>query len=246
MKIEEVERFAALAKDISTYTDLEAFLGEVTIRLGFTFFSLSHHVSDPLAANVANVTNLPEELRQRSIEKLRHGSSPLPALSKNSIAGFTWTDEITADLSRDVLAEIEQAYQVFDVGACFIVPANLPDAICGAIRFHVRLDEVLPVRMFPHAQYLGALAYDASMRMAKSNTFPSSAPPDLTARQLDCLMLVARGKGDWEIGRLLEISKETVHKHIQAAMKRYNVTTRTQLVVRALYRSQISFDDVLN
>lgn len=245
MKAEEVERFATLAKSISSYVDLEAFLSEVTTRLGFTFFALTHYVSDPLEANLANVTNIPEGLKQADLQKLRAKLSPLQTICRGQIAGFSWSQVVaTTSLPLEYQA-IERTYRSFGVGEGFIIPANLPDDICGSVQFAVRTGEDLPTRMLPHAQYLGALAYDASRRISKTNIFPSSTPPDLTSRQIDCITLVARGKGDWEIGQLLEISKETVHKHIQTAMKRYDVTTRTQLVVRALYSSQISFDDVL-
>ncbi len=246
MKTEEVERFAALAKSISSYVDLERYMDEVATRLGFAYFALTHYVNDPLAANVANVTNIPEGLRQLAIAKQHVKFSPLPALCRSRIAGFSWSQALEMAPPSAGYQEIQRDYREFGVGEGYIVPANLVDDICGAIQFAVRRDQALRPRVFPHAQYLGALAYDATRRIAKANKFPSPAPPDLTARQLDCITLVARGKGDWEIGRLLEISKETVHKHIQAAMKRYDVTTRTQLVVRALYSSQISFDDVLN
>ncbi|WP_363212617.1 hypothetical protein [Phenylobacterium sp.] len=41
------------------------------------------------------------------------------------------------------------------------------------------------------------------------------------------------------------ISHETVHQHIESAKQRYQVSTRTQLVVRALFDSQITFADVI-
>jgi LuxR family quorum-sensing system transcriptional regulator CciR len=36
-----------------------------------------------------------------------------------------------------------------------------------------------------------------------------------------------------------------VHQHLEAAKRRYDVASRTQLVVRALFDSQITFADVL-
>ncbi|MBB5720345.1 DNA-binding CsgD family transcriptional regulator [Stakelama sediminis] len=45
--------------------------------------------------------------------------------------------------------------------------------------------------------------------------------PVLTRRQRDCLIWAARGKGDWEISRILGVSEETVAKHFRAACERY-------------------------
>jgi LuxR family quorum-sensing system transcriptional regulator CciR len=58
-------------------------------------------------------------------------------------------------------------------------------------------------------------------------------------------VLVAQGKSDWEIGRLLGISDSTVHKHIEDAKRRFGVCTRIQLVVQALFDARVSFSDVM-
>jgi hypothetical protein len=44
---------------------------------------------------------------------------------------------------------------------------------------------------------------------------------------------------------LLGLSEGTVHKYLEAAKSRYGVSTRTELVVRALYDGQLSFTDVI-
>ena len=56
---------------------------------------------------------------------------------------------------------------------------------------------------------------------------------ELTERQRECLMWVARGKTSWEIGKLLDISRHTVDYHIDSAMKALNLTSRTSAAVRA-------------
>jgi len=66
----------------------------------------------------------------------------------------------------------------------------------------------------------------------------------LTDRQRDCLIWAARGKGDWEISRILGISEETVAQHIRQACERYGVQKRTSLMIHALFDGTISFADV--
>jgi DNA-binding CsgD family transcriptional regulator len=70
-------------------------------------------------------------------------------------------------------------------------------------------------------------------------SFKETAPSTkghLTVRQVECLEWASVGKSDWEIGRLLNLSPHTVHRHIEAAKKRLNVTTRVQAVIAAGYR----------
>ena len=61
----------------------------------------------------------------------------------------------------------------------------------------------------------------------------------LTKRQHACLVLVARGKTDREIGAAIGISRQTVHKHIEQAKKHFKVRTRIELVVRALHERKL-------
>lgn len=68
---------------------------------------------------------------------------------------------------------------------------------------------------------------------------------ELTARERECLALVAQGKGDWIIGRVLGLSESTVHYHVEQLKRRLHVATRPQAVVQALINGQISFGDVV-
>ena len=56
----------------------------------------------------------------------------------------------------------------------------------------------------------------------------------LSVRQIDCLNWAAEGKSDWEIGEILGISENTVHRHIENAKKLLGVSTRMQSVVHCL------------
>ena len=73
-------------------------------------------------------------------------------------------------------------------------------------------------------------------------------PPQLrlTRRQLDCVVLAGRGKSDRDVGQILGISDQTVHQHMEDAKRKYDVATRMQLVVRALFDNQLAFADLVN
>lgn len=87
--------------------------------------------------------------------------------------------------------------------------------------------------------------YDAASRA--SNAAQSNANGHrLTLRERQCLELVARGKSDWVVSKLLGISERTVHNHIERAKRRLGVATRVQAIVHALATRQISFGDVLH
>jgi LuxR family quorum-sensing system transcriptional regulator CciR len=95
----------------------------------------------------------------------------------------------------------------------------------------------------PLTQLIGTFAFEAARRLQRSDG--GAPPPQLTDRQAECVALVARGKTDWEIARILGIGAETVTQHLKDARDRYGVTKRTMLAVRALFDGVISFTDIL-
>lgn len=101
----------------------------------------------------------------------------------------------------------------------------------------------------PAAQALGCFAFEAARRLLENKREPSESyvvPAPLTDRQRDCVLFAAKGKSDSVIAQLLDIRPRTVNEHIEAAKRRYSVATRTQLIVRALFRSEICFSEVID
>lgn len=66
----------------------------------------------------------------------------------------------------------------------------------------------------------------------------------LTLRKRQCLALVAQGKDDETIGRVLALGKSTAHYHIEQLKRRLNATTRPQAVVKALMSGQLTFGEI--
>jgi two-component system cell cycle sensor histidine kinase/response regulator CckA len=68
----------------------------------------------------------------------------------------------------------------------------------------------------------------------------SAAEPELTARELTVLGLLAEGHTNDQAGVELSISPETVQTHVRNAMKKLGAESRTQAVATALRRALIS------
>jgi LuxR family quorum-sensing system transcriptional regulator CciR len=94
-------------------------------------------------------------------------------------------------------------------------------------------------------QSVATYAFEAARRIARSTSEPIVTSAPLTERQLDCLLLAARGKSDTDIGHLLGLSPRTVNSYMEAAKRRYCVATRQQLMILALFNRQITFSEVL-
>lgn len=80
------------------------------------------------------------------------------------------------------------------------------------------------------------LAFEHAARASRLKRRP--APPgtrvELSARQLEALTWVARGKTNSEIGVLLAVSPRTVQKHLELTFQKLGVETRTAAVMRAI------------
>jgi DNA-binding CsgD family transcriptional regulator len=135
---------------------------------------------------------------------------------------------------------------------------RLPETIAAAwaIPFHGPADESaagwcllriatngLPAALARTAmQYLAFHAFEA----LRQSRLRRPVEPRLTKRQLQCMVLAARGKSDWIAGAILGLSPATVHKYLEQAKARYGVSSRTELVVRALHDGEIGFSDLMD
>lgn|SRR5579871_6563685 len=63
----------------------------------------------------------------------------------------------------------------------------------------------------------------------------------LSSREKVCLSWTARGKSSWEIGRILNISENTVNFHIKNALKKLDSNSRTLAAIKAIQLGIIEF-----
>ncbi len=80
------------------------------------------------------------------------------------------------------------------------------------------------------------IALSAAARAYAFDSLAEESRPALSPREREVLMWTARGKSAWEIGEILNISKRTVHAHVQAATAKLGAVNKTQAVVNAILR----------
>jgi LuxR family quorum-sensing system transcriptional regulator CciR len=176
---------------------------------------------------------------------------PIHAASQKTAVGFLWSDVGKMINLTDRQREILDTARKFGLRDGFTVPVHVPGEYRGTCSFGAETLEKLSAHALPTAQLIGTFAFEAARRIMRARRLRASNQvehliPALTERQLDCVTLVAMGKTDWEISRILGISEATAHEHVESARKRYGVAKRTQLVIRALFDGQISFGDIIH
>lgn len=232
-----------------TEEQLFAALDEATRRLGFDQFAMGHHVdlTGPPDDAIRLTTYHPDWV-EASIGRGYFLDDPVHAASSRTAVGFLWSDVpkmISLTERQNTILENARKYGLSEG---FTVPVHVPGEYRGTCSFGANSLDKLRDDALPTAQLVAVFAFEAARRIMRSRRRGKDLGeiPALTRRQLDCVTLVATGKTDWEIGRILGISQATAHEHVENARKRYGVAKRSQLVIRALFDGQISFSDILN
>ncbi len=239
-----VQDFARAVPDLRDLTQLRGLLRDGVWALGF------HHFLLQGAGGQVWLADLPQDWVPAS----GPSSDAVLMTAAQSYAPFLWSDISRLMALTPAQNRFMDAAHAAGVGAAVTVPIHRTrdadqggsySVFAGCCSFMMKTGIALPLSSLAAAHYVGALAFDAAENLHQAQTGTVLRGPQLTPRQHDCVVLVAQGKSDWEIGRLLGISESTVHKHIEDAKRRFAVSTRIQLVVRSLFDARLSFADVM-
>ena len=244
----ELNHFIESSRAVGGDDELAALVDAQVRDLGFDYFSLLQvDVTPGGTRSRIKLSSYPQVWIERVTERRYFSEDPVYLASCRTAVGFR-VDRV-GDLieltprHRLILAEARRA----GVGEGFAVPAHVPGEANGIASFMVRTGRSLPGARLPAAQLVGSFAYEAARRLRAAREGPAAvAPARLTARQVECVLLVARGKTDWEIARILGITEDTVTEHLDEARRRCDVSRRTQLVVRALFDGHFTIADALH
>lgn len=84
----------------------------------------------------------------------------------------------------------------------------------------------------PALSMMRDFAFEASLRFIKPANH--ELRPKLTSRELECLKWCAAGKSSWEIAKIFCCSAGAVNFHFGNLRKKFQATTRRQVVVKAI------------
>lgn len=225
--------------------ELEAALDEITRRMGFSHFALTHHFDIADAPHSAiRLHNYPQKWVDHFDQNRLSPSDPVHRASQRRSAGFRWAQ--LGDLVHLTPADHELLALARNHGLVdgFTVPTNVAGEGHGSCSFAVGRDIEMPGMALPLAQLAGLSAIESARRIWIARSCRPDHQPRLTDRQRDCLIWAGRDKTAWETGRILGISEETVVQHLKQARDRYGVQKRTSLLIRALFDGTISFGDI--
>lgn len=255
-RLDAVQAFIDLARQARRPAELQDLLDGVTIEMGFDYFALIHHVD--LSGYTSALTHLekgelvalstyPESWIETYLADNIVANDPVLLASHRTNMGFCWSELPSMIPLTQAHREIRERTRKAGIGDGFTVPANVPGDANGSCNFAMSTARALPQGSLKAAQLIGGFAFHAARQMALNACPQARHPPKapLTQRQLECVLLAARGKSDWEIGKILGISHGTVKRHLEAARAHYEVGSRMQVVMRVLFEGHIGLVDAL-
>jgi LuxR family quorum-sensing system transcriptional regulator CciR len=241
------EQFLTFVAAATSPADLADVVGETARRMGYDYYALTHHV-DLHGASPSEIRlhNYPDRWVEYFDRNGLATSDPIHRASQRTAAGFTWRHvpqmiPLTPGDRRILALAADHG-----IGEGLTVPANIPGEVTGSCSFATAAGKPIPVANFAVTQVVGVFAFERARWIWQLRPVKPGARPRLTDRQRDCLIWGPRGKGDWEISRILGISEETVAQHIRQACERYGVQKRTSLIIHALLKLPFSCDDVFS
>jgi LuxR family quorum-sensing system transcriptional regulator CciR len=236
--------FAEAAEACADLRRLGALLGEVTLELGFDHFALLDHssLSKPSGALI-RIDNYPESWAREIAERGYGSEDPVHRASRRTNAGFAWTEVGSLIALEPLHRTILERSKYHGLGGGFTIPANVPGEPGASCSFAVRTGRALPRSSLRCAELIGIRALYAARRMRGRTR--RAQRPRLSRREVQCVKLVALGKTDWEIARILGLSVHTTRQYVKRARSAYATVSRTQLALYALRDQWIGFEDAI-
>ena len=246
-RLEVAQEFVQLARAVRSEGDLYRLMEDVTFELGFRHFALIHHVDlKQNSSTTIRLHNYPESWAQKFIDDGLYAYDPVLRASLMTNVGFAWADVPSMiELTHKQRNILETAAKE-GLADGYTVPAHIPGEYAGSCSFAAQRGHRTSRKTQLLAEIIGAFAFQAARRLKQVSPLDCARSHCLTPRQRECLLWAIRGKTDWEIGRILGLSEDTVTQHPDMARNRYGMGRRLQLAVRAIYDGEVSFIEALS
>lgn len=226
----------------SSLDQLQDTLSELTSSVGFRHYALIEHVEVSRGKTQPIRLHSYPELWANRFESDIGARDPIVTLSSRSCSAFSWNATSVQQRldcgGRELISEARKA----GVRDGVTVPANLAGRASGSCSFATPTRDVDLPSTLRDLQHLGTLLFEAAVHLNEADHL--ERVPRLTARQRECVLWVARGKSDWEIGQILGLSQLTVSEHMKKAQEAFEVSRRTALLSRALSLGDLTVEEI--
>lgn len=180
----------------------------------------------------AVLLNFPEEWQERYFEMGYDRIDPIIKTCRTRAGAFRWS-EVYNDVSTT-----EDERRVFDEAATFglrsgiSVPLRGPDRSFAIMSFAQAWNGELQNRTITYLQFAALHFHLKIIKFANSGGIERE--PELSPREKECILWIARGKSSWEVGKILKISVDTVNFHVKNVLRKMGTSNRTAAAIKAI------------
>jgi DNA-binding CsgD family transcriptional regulator len=231
--------FALDVRGLTAMDDLAAALQREIAPLGLTAVA-SGLVSGPKAAsdNPFHFTNWPPDWVALYVAEEFLPIDPAARWARGSGQAMTWSDLIRAIPARDPGRKVIEAAARAGFTEGMAVPMRSGDNSLGLVSFGGSRDSLSPGEQ-SFLIMIARAAFEAGERIEHAGKIGRPAPI-LSAREIECIVLLVRGHSDRQIGKLLNLSAATVRFHLGNAREKFSAASRTHLAALAVAQGYVS------
>ncbi|MER9313327.1 LuxR family transcriptional regulator [Mesorhizobium australicum] len=180
----------------------------------------------------ATLLNHPDKWQERYFEMGYDRIDPIIKRSRKQVSAFRWSDVYNDSRTTDDERLVFDEAAAFGLRSGISVPLHGPNGSFAVMSFARPWRREFQNRTINYLQ-LAALHFHLKVATAQ-NSDGVEEVPNLSLRERECILWVARGKSSWEIGKILDISVNTVNFHIKNVLVKLDVGSRTAAAIKAV------------
>lgn len=180
------------------------------------------------------VSNFPDDFFELWVKDNLIMHDPILTYAVKSKCAFEWSDAYihASRFGRQIM----DAGTDLGLNEGLVVPMFTPDQPTGMVS--LALEERIDDPTIKATLEVPIIhAFNRLLHFLEPGLMPNQVK--LTLREIDILHYVAAGKTNWEIGKVLGISENTVKKTLQNVLAKYQTSSRTHAVALAIRQGAI-------
>lgn len=240
--------FAEATNKAANREEIFDLLKNATAKFGFDHIAVGaltlhsyHQIADaephPDTPAPAVVLTYPPEWIRRYFEQSYQEIDPVVLFTPRTMDPFVWSDlcagQNLTPQQRQMFGEATE----FGVKEGLSIPVHGPSGTTYVVSLAKSISEATPQ---DDVFRLRAVAVQFLAAYYGQDRQPFKNASVLTERERDCLLWSARGKSNWDIGKILNISEHTVDFHFRRALSKLSCNNRVVAVVKAVRMGIIS------
>lgn len=217
----------------TTCEQVHATLLHISGKLGFDGFLYRGRFQASGAPSASVVeSNYNPSWRQRYEDQLFVQIDPTVSHALSSLSPLIWSDAMYASEVQQRFRDEARQYGLVE-GITF--PVHRRTGNCGLLSLSLsRSDEAACKHLratLTWGTFLASMTHEAMSRIVKRRSNVKS--PKLTPREAEVLGWIAKGKSNWEIARLVDISEHGVSYHVRNILAKFEVGCRHRALAQA-------------